>query len=155
MPARQRPAILREFAKHTIRFIVSLDMTTPVFSATVLLLRNRYLLVQHRTPHSMLEHRLPPVKRSALIPGCLPLRSRLRPRPLRHPVADAQLGEDAPRAIGFVTRIGTQALSGAVSYRATHVVSHPAACSAQPTPRSPASSRRPASPEWCRWRFEW
>ena len=33
---------------------------------------------------------------------------------LRHPVTDAQLGEDAPGAIGFVTRLGTQALSGAV-----------------------------------------
>ena len=35
--------------------------------------------------------------------------------PLRHPVADAQLGEDLPGAIGFVTRLGSQALRGGVT----------------------------------------
>ena len=33
--------------------------------------------------------------------------------PLRHPVADVELGEDVGGAIGFVTRLGTQALGGA------------------------------------------
>ena len=64
------------------------------------------------------------------------------------PRADREAGlEDEPASLRSEPR--------AITSTPARVVSHPTDRSARPRPRSPASRERPASPEWCRWRFGW
>ena len=64
------------------------------------------------------------------------------------PRADREAGlEDEPASPRSEPR--------AITSKPARVVSHPTDRSARPRPPFPASSRRPASPEWCRWRFGW